>query len=190
MSIKKQLGIIAIFTSSLLMGCPSIPTPPPAPIVTELIVNGGFESINSGWSYSSFDATRGVQAYCARTGSAYGALSNQNGLGDPDIGQDFIIPSQGKTMLEFSVRVDTLEDVGISTNFFRVFVGSGEALVGSRISTGDVRDRYFTRKIDISNRKGRAVTGGEEVTLYLKAEFRSSKSTVFCIDDVSVINTQ
>ena len=182
---KNPIGILAILASSFLTACPTAPSP----IITELIVNGGFET-NMGWRYSSNKASRGTQAYCAKNGVAYGALSTQGEFAEPDIGQDFIIPNKGTTILEFSVRVDTLEDVGTSANSFKVFVGSGEALAGSTITTGDTRDRYLTRKIDITNRKGTTVNGGQEVAMYLKADFKGSKPSVFCIDDVSVINTQ
>ncbi len=182
---NKIISVTGLLLSFGLVACPT----PPTPITTELIINGGFET-NTGWRYSSNKASRGTQAYCAKNGAAYGALSTQGEFAEPDIGQDFIVPNKGTTTLEFSVRVDTLENTGTSANSFKVFVGNGEALVGSTITTGDTRDRYLTRKIDITNRKGIAVNGGQEVAMYLKADFRGSKPSVFCIDDISVINTQ
>lgn len=163
-----------------------------APIVTELIANGGFETSNADWTFSQTGAARGTQAYCAKSGAAYGALSTQGGSNgsDPQISQFIVMPTEGKTTLEFTVRVDTLEVPGTNADSVRLFVGYGTAINSATITTGNGRDRFITQTVDITNRTGTPVEGGQEIEVFFKAAFFGAKPTVFCIDDVSVKNVK
>jgi hypothetical protein len=183
----KQFLLLVTLASSLI-ACPT--TRPP--IVTELIANGGFETTNADWTFSQTGAARGTQAYCAKSGVAYGALNTQGGSNgsDPQISQFIVMPTEGKTTLEFTVRVDTLEAPGTSADSVRLFVGYGTAISSATITTGNNRDRFITQTVDITNRTGTPVEGGQEIEVYFKAAFFGAKPTVFCIDDVSVKNVR
>jgi hypothetical protein len=184
----KHTPLLGLVLCAALIGCPNTQ----APIVTELIANGGFETNNSDWTFSRSGAARGTQAYCAKSGAAYGALSTQGGSSgsDPEISQFIVMPTQGKTTLEFSVRVDTLEAAGTSADSVRLFVGYGEAINSVTITTGNSRDRHITQSVDITNRVGTPVDGGQRIEVFFKAAFFGLKPTVFCIDDVSVKNVR
>jgi hypothetical protein len=181
----KHTPLLGFVLCAALVACPSTQEP----IVTELIVNGGFET-SSDWTFSPSGAARGTQAYCAKSGVAYGALSTQGEKSEPGISQFIVMPTQGKTTLEFSVRVDTLEAAGTSANSIRLFVGYGEAIGSATVTTGNIRDRYLTQTVDITNQKGIAVDGGQKIEVYFKAAFLGSKPSVFCVDDVSVKNVR
>ncbi len=184
----KHTPLLGFVLCAALVACPTTREP----IVTELIANGGFEANNSDWSFSQNGATRGTQAYCAKSGVAYGALSTQGGGNgsDPQISQFIVMPTQGKTTLEFSVRVDTLEAAGTNADSVRLFVGFGEAINSVTITTANIRDRHITQTIDITNRTGTPVNDGQKIEVFFKAAFFGSKPTVFCIDDVSVKNVR
>jgi hypothetical protein len=153
---------------------------------TQLITNGGFESVSTGWT-----ATAGVITNStgepARTGS-YKAWLNGYGTAHTDtLGQTVAIPaSAGTVTLSLWLHIDTAETT-TTTAYDRLTVQlrstSGAVLTTlATYSNLNKATGFIQRSFDISAYRG------QSVQLYLTGTEGGTLQTSFVVDDVSILS--
>jgi len=154
-------------------------------VATQLITNGGFESVSTGWTASSGVITNSTSE-AAHAGS-YKAWLNGYGTAHTDtLGQTVTIPSTAATAtLSFYLHIDTAETT-TTTSYDRLTVQlrntAGTVLTTlATYSNLNAATGYTLRSFNLNAYRG------QTVQVYLTGTEGGTLQTSFVVDDVSLI---
>lgn len=160
----------------------------------ELITNGNFQTQNSGWTATNnFFYGNSNLTYCQSCpGYAYTSLSFNGGSGNNytgDLYQYVTIPSNATSAtLKYSYSIYTQETGNVPYDFCGLTINDGNTgsnlLYLSQLSNLDVTSSYVTQSFILP-----PSLYGQNIIVRFYVQTDNAKTTVFRIDDVSLIVT-
>ena len=173
--------VCASLLSLGLVSCPAEKITPPAEVVTtELILNGSFESQKADWIVKGSAFTATVPDVCVKTGKNFLVLRATSESAE-SFSQTINVPAQGTTVLKYWVRIEAWLP---ASNSFDNLVVSVNSNVINTMTPANERKIYNEYSYDLT------AFAGKPVTLEFKGTFSRGESGLFCIDDVSAVNSK
>ena len=156
-------------------------------VASQLLLNPGFESGNTGWTGTAGVITNNP-AKPARTGTWKAWLGGDGISKTENLRQQLTIPANACTaQLDFWVRIDTSESGTLVKDRLRVLITNtaGQILSSLAIlSNVDANNTYVQKTFDLSPFKG------QTIRVLFRSQENASLQTSFVIDDTAVNITQ
>jgi hypothetical protein len=155
----------------------------PAPTVTELISNGGFEFVSAPWSLSG-DALF-ANDFSAHNGRGYVRLGQRSATGE--VAQTFTVPSAARTAnLNFYINVVSDESLKIARDQLSVEIRNTSGKLLGTVVTYSNLDKSVVGNYALAGPFSLMKYRGQTIKLVFRATSNNQLPTTFRIDDVSV----
>ena len=168
-----------LFTNS---GSPEPPPPPPPPPpASNLLVNPGFESGNTGWIQSSSGGFNLIDSTKPHSGS-YGVWAGGYNAATETINQTVTVPTNAK--LSYWWHMTSTESTSVAYDYLRVRLY--DASTGALLTTLRTWSNTAARNVWSQDTLSLAAYAGKSVRVHFAVSTDSSVVSSFYIDDVSV----